>query len=143
MLACLSYTLFSGALVHFTNSQQLQAHAFGIAMVLLAVAGAFALCAIATVPALRQQVRAVASNRTVGILAVLALLIVSTHSLVYASIVHAPNAGYAQAIVNVSALLLAVGMWFWFRQPLGAVALGGIVLITIGSVLLKIGVGAG
>jgi hypothetical protein len=141
LLACAFYTTLSVAVVLFSR-RHAEVSVVTLSLILLAGAGLLAAVALASVPALRRSATACATACATRAIAVpicaMAVLVLLTHVCVYVAIVQAPNAGYAQAIVNVSALLLALVMWCWFAQPLGAAALTGIVLITLGSALLKV-----
>ena len=115
-----------------------------LALILFVVGGAIAFGLLAFVPSLRDKFLRTYTERGDGrgtalAIGLLACLMLTTHLCVYISIVKAPNAGYAQAIVNVSALLIALILWATYRQELSLVALAGIALITIGSGMLKVG----
>ena len=145
LIACITYAVFSGSIVVFTNYRKLQSESFTtLALLVLAFAGILSLITLFVFPNFKNQIpNIITSNgtihQTILILIGIAVLMLITHVCVYFAIINAPNAGYAQSIVNVSALLLALGMWIWYKQPLSKLGLAGIVLIVIGSGMLQMG----
>jgi hypothetical protein len=148
IVACITYTVFAICIVVLSRRSPafVKKDALVVlALILFVVGGAIAFGLLAFVPSLRDQFLRTYTESSEGrgiVLAIvlLACLMLTTHLCVYISIVKAPNAGYAQAVVNVSALLIALIMWGAYRQELSSVALAGIALITVGSGMLKLGI---
>lgn len=145
LIACITYAVFSGSIVVFTNSRKLKNESFTtLALLVLSFAGILSLLILFCFPNFKNQITKIISSngnihQTVFILIGISVLMIITHVCVYFAIINAPNAGYAQSIVNISALLLALGMWIWYKQPLSPMGLGGMVLIVIGCGMLKMG----
>jgi drug/metabolite transporter (DMT)-like permease len=145
LIACITYAVFSGSIVVFTNSRKLKNESFTtLALLVLSFAGILSLLILFCFPNFKNQITKIISSngnihQTVFILIGISVLMIITHVCVYFAIINAPNAGYAQSIVNISALLLALGMWIWYKQPLSRLGLGGMVLIVIGCGMLKMG----
>ena len=145
LAACVTYTAFSVCIVAISkrDASTVDRDALVVlALLLFVLGGVIAAALLLGVPGLRTKFLQTYVQRsvpavTVAAIAGMAVLMVTTHLCVYVSIVKAPNAGYAQAIVNVSALLLALVMWLGFGQSLSAIALAGIACITVGSGLLQ------
>ena len=53
-------------------------------------------------------------------------------------LVNAPNAGLARALMTVEIGALAILSWVFFEAPLPWVKIGGIILVSVGAVLVSI-----